>query len=531
MSKKYPNMLLAAALAFVWTLAAFQGQRYEQLRSSEIFFHWMIGAANQYRIGAALGDSDAPEEVRRYERDFFDRVNAQLEDALPEIPLAPEDMTASVVHPKLVRIVRDAVGPDGSFTDTTDLMLVWAHFNSESFAPLREEFTDSLSRNMLSHASSHVAYADYSQAGGNLANLFFGFRKVAANFIWLQVDRYWHQGLTARMYPLMLTCVALDPHFVDAFLLGAWHLAYNATAHMADTPEELKECHPRYGVRLGPKELYYYRAIDLLQDGIRKNPWNYKLYFDLGYSIYERKMSDHENAVKYLSEAIRYRHDRWVPRMLYRSMQLNGQHEDAIAGWEDYLERFPDHDVAQRGLALNRALLAESRAEEALEASQELEEQVAVLQRVVSELRDRIEQGASEEAQDPALIGELAARQQELAQLRRETLQQIAEAEARFAEAVRGYTLLAGPDDEDTFAAARLLWMRARGYVQNARYLEAISLLDNARWLSNDIWMEATDEIIRVKKLADIELAYSERLYVERQRETEAFLATVPDCP
>ena len=27
---------------------------------------------------------------------------------------------------------------------------------------------------------------------------------------------------------------ALDPQFVDAYLIGAWHLAYNATARMPD---------------------------------------------------------------------------------------------------------------------------------------------------------------------------------------------------------------------------------------------------------------------------------------------------------
>src|SRR5690606_233158 len=75
----------------------------------------------------------------------------------------------------------------------------------------------------------------------SMANMFFGFRKMAANLLWLQVDKYWHAGMLYRMVPLMHATVALDPQFVDAFLLGAWHLAYNATAQMRDTPEPLKE--------------------------------------------------------------------------------------------------------------------------------------------------------------------------------------------------------------------------------------------------------------------------------------------------
>ena len=38
-----------------------------------------------------------------------------------------------------------------------------------------------------------------------------------------------------RMLPLMKTCVTLDPGFVDAYLLGAWHMAYNATASMPES--------------------------------------------------------------------------------------------------------------------------------------------------------------------------------------------------------------------------------------------------------------------------------------------------------
>ena len=47
--------------------------------------------------------------------------------------------------------------------------------------------------------------------------------------------------------------------------------------------------------------------------------------------------ADYANAVKYLSEAIRHKHDKWVPRTLYIALQKNGQYQEAKAGWERYL--------------------------------------------------------------------------------------------------------------------------------------------------------------------------------------------------
>src|SRR5690606_4545643 len=112
----------------------------------------------------------------------------------------------------------------------------------------------------------------------------------AANLVWLEVDRYWHKGQMHRMLPLMKTCVTLDPEFIDAYLLGAWHMAYNATASMSDTAWELRNYDALHEAWIGDKERYYFYGVDFLKDGIRKNPRNYKLYFDLGFSIYEIKL-------------------------------------------------------------------------------------------------------------------------------------------------------------------------------------------------------------------------------------------------
>ena len=134
-------------------------------------------------------------------------------------------------------------------------------------------------------------------AASTFSICFSGSEKSRRNLIWIEVDRFWHQGNMYRMITLMRTCVALDPHFIEAYLIGAWHLGYNATAKMQDTPWPRREWDDRYNVCLGEKERFYYYAIDFLKDGIRRNPRNYKLYFDLGFSLYKQKLEDYPNAV------------------------------------------------------------------------------------------------------------------------------------------------------------------------------------------------------------------------------------------
>ena len=91
-------------------------------------------------------------------------------------------------------------------------------------------------------------YDAQDQQRVGVPSLFFGFRTLAANFLWMQVEKFWHEGQMHRMLPLMQTSVALDPNFVDAYLIGAWHRAYNMTAKLSETPLELKVFDERRGV-------------------------------------------------------------------------------------------------------------------------------------------------------------------------------------------------------------------------------------------------------------------------------------------
>lgn len=410
-----PSYLVPAAIAALLAIGALQGRHIDHLRESEALYRWVFATATNIRLFE--GDD---EEYR--DRELFDRINAQ----------APGDLIAMV-------------------SDGEQDWEIWNLVRGRELDGERAAFLEHVRNRELLFAQG-IDVIEAQASGVNLFNLFIGFRKVAANFLWLQVDRYWHAGMMFRMIPLMRTCVTLDPQFIDAYLLGAWHLAYNATARMGETPPAEKEWHPVHQVCVGQKERYYYEAVDFLRHGIRNNPRNYKLYFDLGYAVYRNKLEDYENAVRYLSEAVRHPHERWVPRQLYGALELNGQYREALAGWEEYLEQFPDHEVAQRFILRNRGLILEEEAARLLEAGDE--------------------EGAAERMRRAREVWE---------------------------------------EMYDPYADGRILIMDARSLAREGRYIEAIALLENARQAVSSLFMEASDLIIEYKQLAGIPLSVSEQ--------------------
>jgi hypothetical protein len=468
--EKHANLYLSLLLVVVLTLAGWQGVRMRRIRESELFYRWILAQAIQTRVlqGAASSDTDAHGK-RLKDAELFQQITDRTEGLLSHVTLTDKDVDQS--EKPLSRL---AV----AIRDQTDDPLIWSLARGPALGEERQAFLRYTRDGLISPVSSQFdPNAVYGEGGADvsLSNVFFGFRKVAANLVWMQVDRYWHQGMMHRMVPLMKTCVMLDPNFVEAYQLGAWHLAYNATAKMLDTPEPQKKWSPKYKVRLGEKELYYYQAIDFLKDGIWKNTRDYRLYFDLGFGIYKQKLKDYPNAVLYLSEAIRNRHDRWVPRQLYQCLELNKQYEEALAGWEDYLAKNPKNDVARRFILRNKGRIKERDAEKAFERAKS--------------------------TQDPIQ-----------AQVSRD------EGERLYQEARAIYSEMNEP-----FATGRLLRMDAVNYIEQGQYLEAIALLEHARWESNDVWDEASDMIIETKPKAGVPLSQSEKMAIERKKEAEKY--------
>jgi len=467
--KNLPRTLAAVGFAIAVLLGAWQGARVRHLRESERFYRWILAQATRSKLFA--GDIDESDQ-QRLDVALYEEIAQTAEPALPDVAVGDDDVDAAgKPFSKLTLAARD-----DQYSS-----LVFELASGNLLAEQRQKFLQYSKEKKISSVGSELDPNTMYAEGANvsLGNIFFGLRQVAANFVWLRVDKYWHQGMEQRMIPLMRLCTSLDPTFVDAFLLGAWHLSYNMTAKMPDTPEPLKEWNEKYQARIGDKELYYYIAIDFLKDGIKKNPRNYKLYFDLGYAIYNIKMHDYENAVTYLKEAVRYPHEVWVPRMLNISLEEGGWYEKALTGWQEFLKRNPGNLTAPRFIVRNKARIKEKQASEAAQRAKA--------------------------AEDPAVAKA-----------------EKAEAEKLRDEAIKIYESM-NEGGEDPFAVARIMKIKAERLIENGLYLEAAALLQNARWKSPDSWDEFTDMMIQAKIDGGVPLDLSEKKYVLRKEEAQKY--------
>lgn len=485
-------------IAFIALLAAssLQGQRIESIRNSEAFYRWTISVASLTR----LGDTLEPDQTANGPEAMDDEVYAHLtkfaDDLLPDYEVDPKYDLNAEGNPlgRLERAVRQAHDAD-----------IWSFLNKAELAPLKQDFLNYRKNRQIqsigSQFSAGTMYGANGQGDGvGLTGLFFGFRTLAANFLWLQVDTFWHQGELHRMVPLMRTCVTLDPNFIDAYLLGAWHLAYNIPAKIQPTPEPLKKKTPKYHKRVGLKEEWYLMAVDFLRDGIRKNPRDYQLYFDLGYSVYAQKLQDHPNAILYLDEARRHKHDRWVPRMLFRSLFLNGQYEDAITGWEEFLEDFPDHDIGGRFIKMNKGYLAEAIVDEARDCQD-------LARAAIDEKRAQL--------LDTTDAAQVAALQSEISEAEEFISEMDARIDTELNTAMTIWNEL-NANGTDSMAQGRIVRRKALELNEMGRHLEAISELDMVRWEDLQFFDDASNLMIDIKQEAGFPLTVSEQLQVLR---------------
>lgn len=518
--KKLSGILVPVLFFALMALGGWQGARVTRLREATIFYRWIAGTGTLVRVFGPSGI--VPEEATDKEYadvQLFQSVSDKAESMLPDLETVGDDdrNDKGELLPKVVRYtnpplrkVETTGEEEGAVSREVDLAAekvrleaLWNLASGPALAEEREEFLDYLGEDRLWTVGNQPDIAMVVNTNASLGNLFFGFRKMAANLLWLEADRQFDEAKIHRVMPLIRGTVALDPTFVDAFLIGAWHLSYNFPANLTPTPESQKVYVPKWNARVGDRETFYYEGIDFLKDGIRKNPDDYRLYFDTGYAIYEQKLNDHANGIRYLSEAVKRRHDVWVPRMLFHSLQYDGQYERALNGWKEYLVDWPNNQVAPRFILINEALLFEVAAENA-------DTRIEWAQRGIELARN---QGSTDAVQGYEQI--IANAQQE----REENLVKARDTWNKVVEF---------GDGKDPFAEARLARMDAARLADQGWYLEAIMLLEKARFASNDFWEEASNLIIDYKLEAGEPLSVTETKAVRLREEFEEYNATMP---
>jgi tetratricopeptide (TPR) repeat protein len=161
-----------------------------------------------------------------------------------------------------------------------------------------------------------------------------GYRGMMADLVWLLTIQYLGGHLTTdRRVPelrrLVDTVVDLDPHFVEAYTLGALFLGYTA------------------GDLAG--------AVALLERGIRHNPARWELPHDLARTYY-LDLEDYPKALHWFQVADRMPgRPPYVPRLIARLLAATGHRETALELWEalresatsDWVREIADREIAK----------------------------------------------------------------------------------------------------------------------------------------------------------------------------------------
>ena len=190
----------------------------------------------------------------------------------------------------------------------------------------------------------HKTWADkYGPKGGSLLagglqpdQLLFalvGLREFIAGILWVRADSFFDTGNYDAILPIINLVTWLDPHQIDVYSTGMWHIAYNFTDEESRSDRR-----------------YIPSALALGKKGVKANPETYELFFETGWIWYHKIDDDYDNAVKWFKDA-QTKKDMLTARknLLSNALQRAGRIEEAL---DLYFELLDD---AEKELSKDKA--------------------------------------------------------------------------------------------------------------------------------------------------------------------------------
>ncbi|MGQ9808864.1 MAG: tetratricopeptide repeat protein [Armatimonadota bacterium] len=164
-----------------------------------------------------------------------------------------------------------------------------------------------------------------------VAATLIGLKEVVAGLLWVRADEFFHSGNYAAVIPIVRIVTWLDPHQIDVYDTGAWHLSYNFT----DSQERSDR---RY---IPPAQALY-------REGIANNPDIYDLYFAQGWMNFH-KVLDFKKAIEAFTEANKRpavdpstgkkrMRPQFVGHTLAHAYRKDGQIDRAIEQWRQNIK-------------------------------------------------------------------------------------------------------------------------------------------------------------------------------------------------
>jgi len=179
-----------------------------------------------------------------------------------------------------------------------------------------------------------------------------GYDGLAACLYWTRAVQYFggrHETYAPSynlLAPLLEITTHLDPHLVVAYEFGSTFLA-SKPPHGAGQPD---------------------RAIDLMEFGIRNNPDNWRLYYDLGF-VYYMELKDYKKAADAFERGSRVPNAHPFLKVLAAQMaQHAGEYETARMLWSAAYQTSQDHQIRENAVEHLRGLRVDEDVEHLREA-------------------------------------------------------------------------------------------------------------------------------------------------------------------
>ena len=170
-----------------------------------------------------------------------------------------------------------------------------------------------------------------------------GFRELIAGILWVRADSFFESGNYDAILPIIRLVTMLDPHQIDVYATGMWHIGYNFT------DEEQRS-----------DRRYLPSALALGKEGATQNSTTYELFFETAWLWYHKIDDNYEKAVEWMEKADKVDDIKLQParrNLLSRLYERNGQVDKALDHWYSVLEfaqGLYDKDSDRRNFSLHQ---------------------------------------------------------------------------------------------------------------------------------------------------------------------------------
>ncbi|MBL8064491.1 MAG: hypothetical protein JNM34_01405, partial [Chthonomonadaceae bacterium] len=114
-----------------------------------------------------------------------------------------------------------------------------------------------------------------------------GFRELIAGILWVRADTFFDEGNFDAILPIIRLVTKLDPHQIDVFSVGMWHIAYNFTDEGSRSDRR-----------------YIPSAVALGVEGTKANSDTYELFYETGWLYYNKIEDDYADAARWFEQAM-----------------------------------------------------------------------------------------------------------------------------------------------------------------------------------------------------------------------------------